>query len=179
MVSPLTGSDQRPVSQARLGRELGLEVPHRVWWLTPPPILASSLGEVLTAIRPWISKELLDGPGWERMLAVARGLPADAANYQFGFEYALRHSSSDADLADRNAVDENRAPVGPTKAESARTRAQRSCQRHIRDRWLSPGADTRRWRRQERFVGGARLRLPAFGGTRLSSQPLQALENHP
>ena len=98
MVSPLTGNDQRPVSQARPGRELGLKVPHRVWWLTPPPISASSLGEVLAAIRPWISKHLLDGPGWERMLAVARGLPADAANYQFGFEYQLQHPSADADL---------------------------------------------------------------------------------
>ena len=70
----------------------------RLWWSTPPPLAASSFGAILEAIRPWISKALLDGPGWERVLAFTRGLPADVANYLFGFEYQLRHPSPDADL---------------------------------------------------------------------------------
>lgn len=49
-------------------------------------------------MRPWISKNLHDGWGWERMLACTRDLPAEAANYWFGFEYKLQDPAPNADL---------------------------------------------------------------------------------
>ena len=67
-------------------------------WPTSPSGPVSSFGEILEAIRPWISRALLDGPGWERVLACARDLPADLDACLFGFEYELQHSSPDADL---------------------------------------------------------------------------------
>ena len=70
----------------------------RLCWPTSPPLAASSFGEVLEAIRPWISKALLDGPDWERVLAFNRDMPADFANSLFFFEHQLRHPSPDADL---------------------------------------------------------------------------------
>ncbi len=66
-------------------------------WPAPSSISASSFGEILEAIRPWISRALLDDPCWERMLACTRALPADTANL-FGFEYQLQHPSPAADL---------------------------------------------------------------------------------
>ena len=67
-------------------------------WPYPPPLAASSFAEVMAAIRPYISKNLHDGWGWERMLACTRDLPAEAANYWFGFEYKLQDPLPSADL---------------------------------------------------------------------------------
>ena len=67
-------------------------------WPAALPLSAASFGEILEAIRPWIPKALLDGPGWQRVLAFTRDLPADAANYLFGFEYHLQNPAPDADL---------------------------------------------------------------------------------
>ena len=68
-------------------------------WPAAVPLSAASFGEILEAIRPWIHKALLDGPGWKRVLAFTRGLPADAASYLFGFEYPLQRPAPDADLS--------------------------------------------------------------------------------
>lgn len=72
--------------------------PRDWYWPTPPPLEASSFGEILEAIRPSISRTLLDGPGWDRVRACTRDLPADAANYAFGFEYQLQQPTPAADL---------------------------------------------------------------------------------
>ena len=61
--------------------------------------MAPSFAEVLEIIRPWISKALIDGQGWERMLALGRGLPADVANYWCAFEFRLQDPSPEADLS--------------------------------------------------------------------------------
>ena len=59
---------------------------------------ASSFAQVMTAIRPCISKDLHDGQPWERLLACTRDLPAEAATYWFGFEYKLQDPLPAADL---------------------------------------------------------------------------------
>ena len=70
----------------------------QLWGPTAPPLAASSFGEVLETIRPSISKALLDGPGWERVLAFTRDMPAVVADSLFFFEHRLGHPSPDADL---------------------------------------------------------------------------------
>ena len=68
-------------------------------WYPPRPVSAASFAAVLESIRPWISKALLDGPGWERVISFARNMPADAASCKFGFEHRLQVPSADADLS--------------------------------------------------------------------------------
>ncbi|MCY3923788.1 MAG: hypothetical protein OXG27_15525 [Chloroflexi bacterium] len=59
---------------------------------------ADSVGELLEQFRSRISPTLIDGPGWDRLLERARGLPISLATSGFGFELPLHEPEPRADL---------------------------------------------------------------------------------
>ncbi|MYA44203.1 MAG: hypothetical protein F4Z31_20940 [Gemmatimonadetes bacterium] len=59
---------------------------------------ADSVGELLEQFRSRISPELIDGPGWDRLLRRARALPISLATSGFGFELPLHEPELRADL---------------------------------------------------------------------------------
>ena len=59
---------------------------------------ADSVGELIEQFRSRISPALIDGPGWEKLLDRARGLPVSLATSGFGFELPLHEHEPRADL---------------------------------------------------------------------------------
>ena len=59
---------------------------------------AERFADILSGLRPALPAALLDGAGWERMLAHVADLPAAAAR-TFGFELRLAEAEPSADLA--------------------------------------------------------------------------------
>ena len=57
-----------------------------------------SVGELLEQFRSRISPELIDGPGWDRLLQRARALPISLATSGFGFELPLHEPEPRGDL---------------------------------------------------------------------------------
>lgn len=57
-----------------------------------------SVGEMLEQFRNRIPSVLVDGPGWDRLLARARTLPVSLATSGFGFELRLHEREPRADL---------------------------------------------------------------------------------
>ncbi|MCY4358782.1 MAG: hypothetical protein OXD01_14815 [Gammaproteobacteria bacterium] len=60
--------------------------------------VAGSMGQLLRQIRSHVSKRMLDGAAWERMLARADEVPPTYAAFPFGFEFPLQNSEPRADL---------------------------------------------------------------------------------
>ena len=61
-------------------------------------LVAGSMGELLTMIRPQISTSLLNGPGWKRLVHRAREIPATMAAFPFGFEMPLQDPEPRSDF---------------------------------------------------------------------------------
>ena len=59
---------------------------------------ADSVGELLEQFRSRIPSALIDGPGWDRLVERARGLPISLATSGFGFELPLHEPEPRADL---------------------------------------------------------------------------------
>ena len=59
---------------------------------------ADSVGELIGQFRERISPALIDGPGWDKLLERARGLPISLATSGFGFELPLHVPEPQADL---------------------------------------------------------------------------------
>lgn len=59
---------------------------------------ADSVGELLEQFRSRISPELIDGPGWDKLLERAHALPVSLATTGFGFELPLHEREPRADL---------------------------------------------------------------------------------
>lgn len=60
--------------------------------------VASSMGHLLALIRPQISRQVLDGSSWERLLDCASEVPATMAAFPFGFEVPLHTREPRADF---------------------------------------------------------------------------------
>lgn len=60
--------------------------------------VAGSMGKLLRQIRPHISTRIIDGAGWERMLARADEVPPTYAAFPFGFEVPLQDPEPRADF---------------------------------------------------------------------------------
>ncbi len=59
---------------------------------------ADSVGELLEQFRNRIPPVLIDGPGWDRLLERANGLPISLATSVFGFEFPLHEHEPRADF---------------------------------------------------------------------------------
>ena len=59
---------------------------------------ARSLSDILLLARSVLPEALLDGPGWERLIARAGNLPPSAADAAFGLEFRLGDREASADL---------------------------------------------------------------------------------
>ena len=59
---------------------------------------AGSLGELLEQFRDQIPPVLVDGPGWDKLVERARGLPVSLGGFGFGFELPLHEREPRADL---------------------------------------------------------------------------------
>ena len=57
-----------------------------------------TFGEFLAELRILFPPALVDGPGWERLLALAHRLPIHVADYRFGFEFDLCDPDPSADF---------------------------------------------------------------------------------
>lgn len=57
-----------------------------------------SFGEFLAGLRSLIPPELVDGSGWEKMLALAHRLPIHVVDNRFGFEFDLSDPDPEADF---------------------------------------------------------------------------------
>ena len=83
------------------------------WGYTEERLLstAGSMGQLLTQLRPHISTHLINGRGWERLVARAHEAPATLGAFPFGFEIPLHDP-------------EPRADFGVTLVGASRTAAQ-------------------------------------------------------
>ncbi|MCY4155246.1 MAG: hypothetical protein OXD47_03505 [Gammaproteobacteria bacterium] len=70
------------------------------WSYTEERLLltAGSMGQLLTQLRPHISARLINGQGWERVVARAHETPATMGAFPFGFEIPLHDPEPRADF---------------------------------------------------------------------------------
>ena len=72
--------------------------PPSLWSESPQAEDTASLADILVLVRSQMPEALIDGRGWDRLLARAERLPASAADAMFGFECRLDHAEARADL---------------------------------------------------------------------------------